>query len=388
MKRNWFVFVFLLFLLPGMVSRAQSAGRTGEPLPETGKACLPADSSGWKLYAMQGERYEEQGRLRQSLACYLRALEQHVSDTLVHAAAGCYYQRGYYRECIRVYHTYLENDSSDNRFDLTAKCYDKMEYPDSALAFRKKIAARNIENPQNLTALVQNYLTLEYPDSALHYLQRYMEADSTNLNVNRLYGYVSYLTGNYEDAVAIYRTLKKDGDDQLSTNYYLGLSYARTDSLSQAYDCLAEAVRRSERANPYILSQCGVVSVEIGMIKEGMKDIEEALELLQPDRKLVANLYDVLGKGCMQTHRYQEAVRHYRQSLEYMPDEWRLYYQIAHLYGVLHREKEEKQFYEAFVKGVKDHGEEKNYEKLLESAEWRLKAIGTEEFFRGDKREK
>lgn len=344
---------------------------------------LPADSLCWRQYALQGEWYEEQGRLQKALDCYLKALGQHVSDTLVHAVAGCYYQRGYYPECIRVYQMYLENDSSENRFDLTAKCYEKMEYPDSAFVLRKRMAARNIENPQNLTALVQNCLSLEYPDSALHYLRQYMEADSTNLNVNRLYGYVSYLTGNYEDAVNLYRALKEKGDNQLSTNYYLGLSYARTDSLSQAYDCLVEAVRQSERANPYILSQLGVVSVEIGMIKEGIKDIEEALGLLQPDWKLMGSLYETLGKGFMQTHRYADAVRCYRQSLEYAPDEWRLYYQVAHLYGVLHNEKEEKKFYREFVRGVKEQEEEKKYGKLLESAEWRLKAIDTEEFFRG-----
>lgn len=40
---------------------------------------------------------------------------------------------------------------------------------------------------------------------------------------------------------------KKEGDNQASTNYYLGLSYARRDSFSQAYDYLRLATEQTQR---------------------------------------------------------------------------------------------------------------------------------------------
>ena len=239
---------------------------------------LPSDSTDWKVYYMQGEEYHRKGKLQKSLSNYKKALSIHVSDTIVHALANCYYQRGYYQQSIELYNTFIKEDSSEIKLNTIAKCYDKLEKPDSALIYRKIIALQDIENQNYTIALAQNFLSIVHPDSALTYLCRYTSIDSTDLNINRLKAYAYNQAGLHQDAIKLYQKIRQSGDRQASTEYYLGLSYAYTDSLSQAYDCLVRANNLSERKNAYILSQLGVIGSKIGMIKERQQDIKDALD--------------------------------------------------------------------------------------------------------------
>ena len=71
---------------------------------------LPSDSTDWKVYYMQGEEYHRKGKLQKSLSNYKKALSIHVSDTIVHALANCYYQRGYYQQSIELYNTFIKEE--------------------------------------------------------------------------------------------------------------------------------------------------------------------------------------------------------------------------------------------------------------------------------------
>lgn len=157
---------------------------------------------------------------------------------------------------------------------------------------------------------------MEQPDSALIYLCRYTSIDSTDLNINRLKAYAYNQAGLHQDAIKLYQKIRQSGDRQASTEYYLGLSYAYTDSLSQAYDCLVRANNLSERKNAYILSQLGVIGSKIGMIKESQQDIKDALDLLQPDKQLVTSLYETAATNHIQLHQYKDAIACYDKILK------------------------------------------------------------------------
>lgn len=119
------------------------------------------DTADWKIMYAQGEICFQKRQFLKALESYQRALQLHFSDTLVHAVANCYYQRGYYQKSIRLYRDSLNHDTSEQKLDLLAKCYDKLELPDSALMYRRQMAEQNIENQPNVLSLVQNCLTLD-----------------------------------------------------------------------------------------------------------------------------------------------------------------------------------------------------------------------------------
>ena len=169
------------------------------------------DTADWKIMYAQGEICFQKRQFLKALESYQRALQLHFSDTLVHAVANCYYQRGYYQKSIRLYRDSLNHDTSEQKLDLLAKCYDKLELPDSALMYRRQMAEQNIENQPNVLSLVQNCLTLEIPDTALYYLEKYTEIDSTDLAINRLKAHVYYESEQYQKAIDLYQKIKKEG---------------------------------------------------------------------------------------------------------------------------------------------------------------------------------
>lgn len=344
---------------------------------------LPSDSTDWKVYYMQGEEYHRKGKLQKSLSNYKKALSIHVSDTIVHALANCYYQRGYYQQSIELYNTFIKKDSSETKLNTIAKCYDKLEKPDSALIYRKIIAMQDIENQNNTIALAQNFLSMEQPDSALTYLCRYTSIDSTDLNINRLKAYAYNQAGLHQDAIKLYQKIRQSGDRQASTEYYLGLSYAYTDSLSQAYDYLVRANNLSERKNAYILSQLGVIGSKIGMIKESQQDIKDALDLLQPDKQLVISLYETAATNHIQLHQYKDAIACYDKILKENPEKLHMLYQTAFLYGKLQQPEQEAVYYEKFIKAVEQAGKPKKYINMLQDAESYIKELNVERFFQG-----
>lgn len=337
----------------------------------------------WKSYYRQGESYYHRRQFLKALEKYRHALKQHYSDALVHAIASCYYERGYYRKSIELYRDFLENDSSEQKIDLLAKCYDKLELPDSALMYRRQIAERNIENQSNILLLVQDCLSLEIPDTALYFLDRYTAVDSTDLTVNKLRAYIFYRTGNYHRAIDLYEQIKDAGDNQTSTNYYLGLSYAQADSLSKAYDCLELAVEQTRRRNAHILCQFGIVSSKLGDLSVGNQALDEAIDLLQPDKTLMGYLYETKASNFTKMRQVDEAIACYKRSLEYNPHHYMCIFHIGYLFHLKKDIHNEKVFFERFLGAVKKANKEDEYKKSVEYAVGYLKSAKEEDFFRG-----
>lgn len=101
---------------------------------------LPIDSTDWKPITRKEKNTIEKGSCKNLYRTHKKALSIHVSDTIVHALANCYYQRGYYQQSIELYNTFIQEDSSETKLNTIAKCYDKLDKPDSALIYRKIIA--------------------------------------------------------------------------------------------------------------------------------------------------------------------------------------------------------------------------------------------------------
>lgn len=368
--------VLICLLMEALLCRA---------LPFT--SCAGVDTTDWKTFYADAETYYQKRQLLKALESYQKALQLHFSDTLVHAVANCHYLRGYYQKSIQLYRDSLENDSSEQKLDLLAKCYDKLEMPDSALTCRMRMAEQNIGNQSNMLSLVQNCLTLEMPDTALYYLDRYAELDSTDLAVNRLKAHVYYELEQYSDAIDLYQKIKQAGDNQTSTNYYLGLSYARLDSLPQAYECLGLAVEQSQRKNAYILSQYGVVASNLGFLSDGNRIIDESIELLQPDKMLMASLYETKALNYTLSRKFKEGAECHQKVLEYNPRNFMSIFRLGYLNHLLKNTAQEKLWFEKFLQAIRKENKLDSYKQSVEYAEERLKAIKTEEFFQGKKTE-
>lgn len=143
--------------------------------------------------------------------------------------------------------------------------------------------------------------------------------------------HVYYESEQYQKAIDLYQKIKKEGDNQASTNYYLGLSYARRDSFSQAYDYLRLATEQTQRKNVYILSQYGIAASNLGFLNEGNEIIDEAINLLQPDKMLISFLYETKASNYTSSRKYEEGIKCHKKVLEYNPRNYMSLFRLGYL---------------------------------------------------------
>ena len=342
-------------------------------------------SSDWQGLWQQGLKYKDNGNNKKALRLLEQAYEMHPSDSIKRDIASVYYDRGVYRRSINISQELLKGDSLEADLVLIAKSHEKLNNADSALVFEKIIAQKNIENANNIINLAKNYEDRDMLDSALVVLDDFCIYDNENMAVNGLKAYLLYQTGNYEESLDEYRLLRDAGDNSTTTNYYMGLAYARVDSLWQAYDCLKVAARKDRYKNQYILAQYGIVASKLnGSEKEGVNVITQAIEKILPDETLMWSLYNTRANAYIRLLKFEEAIDDFKRSLTYKPDRLTDIYHIAYLYHIIHDRANADRHFQMFINNAQKSSNPDRYKKWIEAAEGYLKRSKEEHFFQGD----
>lgn len=339
----------------------------------------------WQSIYQQGMKYKDASNNKKALQFLERAYELHPSDSIMRDIASVYYDRGVYRKSINISQELLKADSLEADLVLIAKSHEKLNNADSALVFEKIIAQKNIENANNIINLAKNYEDREQLDSALLVLDDFCIYDNENMAVNGLKAYLLYQTGNYEESLDEYRKLRDAGDNSTTTNYYMGLAYARVDSLWEAYDCLKVAARKDRYKNQYIQAQYGIVASKLnGNEKEGVNMISQAIEKILPDETLMWSLYNTRANAYIRLLKFEEAIDDFKRSLTYKPDRLTDIYHIAYLYTIIHDRANADRHFQMFINNAQKSANPDRYKRWIEAAEGYLKRSKEEHFFQGD----
>jgi len=339
----------------------------------------------WQSIYQQGMKYKDASNNKKALQFLERAYELHPSDSIMRDIASVYYDRGVYRKSINISQSLLREDSLEADLVLIAKSHEKLNNADSALVYEKIIAQKNIENANNIINLAKNYEDRDILDSALVVLDDFCIYDNENMAVNGLKAYLLYQTGNYEESLDGYRTLKNAGDDSTTTNYYMGLAYARVDSLQEAYDCLKLAARKDRNKNQYILAQYGIVASKLnGNEREGVNIITQAIEKILPDETLMWSLYNTRANANIRIFKFEDAIDDFKRSLTYKPDRLTDIYHIAYLYTIIHDRANADRHFQMFINNAQKSANPDRYRRWIEAAEGYLKRSKEEHFFQGD----
>lgn len=339
----------------------------------------------WQSIYQQGMKYKDASNNKKALQFLERAYELHPSDSIMRDIASVYYERGVYRRSINISQELLKADSLEADLVLIAKSHEKLNNADSALVFEKIIAQKNIENANNIINLAKNYEDREQLDSALLVLDDFCIYDNENMAVNGLKAYLLYQTGNYEESLDEYRKLRDAGDNSTTTNYYMGLAYARVDSLQEAYDCLKLAARKDRYKNQYILAQYGIVASKLnGNEREGVNIITQAIEKILPDETLMWSLYNTRANANIRIFKFEDAIDDFKRSLTYKPDRLTDIYHIAYLYTIIHDRANADRHFQMFINNAQKSANPDRYRRWIEAAEGYLKRSKEEHFFQGD----
>ena len=339
----------------------------------------------WQTIYLQGMKYKDASNNKKALQLLEKAYELHPSDSIMRDIASVYYDRGVYRKSINISQSLLNKDSLEADLVLIAKSHEKLNNADSALVYEKIIAKKNIENANNIINLAKNYEDRDMSDSALVVLDDFCLYDDENMAVNGLKAYLLYQTGEYEESLEEYRKLRNAGDNSTTTNYYMGLAYARVDSLQESYDCLKIAARKDRYKNQYILAQYGIVASKLnGNEQEGVNIISQAIEKILPDETLMWSLYNTRANANIRIFKFEDAIDDYKRSLTYKPDRVTDIYHIAYLYTIIHDRANADRHFKMFINNAQKSANPDRYKRWIEAAEGYLKRSKEEHFFQGD----
>lgn len=339
----------------------------------------------WQTIYLQGMKYKDASNNKKALQLLEKAYELHPSDSIMRDIASVYYDRGVYRKSINISQSLLNKDSLEADLVLIAKSHEKLNNADSALVYEKIIAKKNIENANNIINLAKNYEDRDMSDSALVVLDDFCLYDDENMAVNGLKAYLLYQTGEYEESLEEYRKLRNAGDNSTTTNYYMGLAYARVDSLQESYDCLKIAARKDRYKNQYILAQYGIVASKLnGNEQEGVNIISQAIEKILPDETLMWSLYNTRANANIRIFKFEDAIDDYKRSLTYKPDRLTYIYHIAYLYTIIHDRANADRHFKMFINNAQKSANPDRYKRWIEAAEGYLKRSKEEHFFQGD----
>ncbi len=339
----------------------------------------------WLTIYQLGMKYKDTSNNKKALQLLEQAYELHPSDSIKRDIASVYYDRGIYRKSINICQELLKRDSLEADLVLIAKSHEKLNNADSALVYEKIIAKKNIENANNIINLAKNYEDRDMLDSALVVLDDFCIYDDENMAVNGLKAYLLYQTENYEESLDEYRKLRDAGDNSTSTNYYMGLAFARVDSLWQAYECLKVAARKDRYKNQYILAQYGIVASKLnGNEREGVNAISQAIEKILPDETLMWSLYNTRANAQIRLLKFEEAIEDFKRSLTYKPERLTDIYHIAYLYSIIHDRANADKHFQMFINNAQKSSNPDRYKRWIEAAEGYLKRSKEEHFFQGD----
>ncbi|MCR4765603.1 MAG: hypothetical protein K5856_05465 [Bacteroidaceae bacterium] len=339
----------------------------------------------WERIWQEALKYKDAANNKKALQLLKQAYELHPSDSIQRDLASVYYDRGIYRKSIDISNALLKDDSLEIDLVLIAKSHEKLNNADSALVYEKIIAEKNIENANNIINLAKNYEDRDMLDSALVVLDDFCLYDDENMAVNGLKAYLLYLTENYEESLEEYKKLRDAGDNSTSTNYYMGLAYARVDSLWQAYECLRVAAKKDRYKNQYILAQYGIVASKInGNEQEGVNMITQAVAKILPDETLMWSLYNTRANASIRLLKFEEAIDDFKRSLTYKPERLTDIYHIAYLYTIIHDRANADRYFRMFINNAQKSENPEKYRKWIEAADGYLKRSKEEHFFQGD----
>lgn len=200
-----------------------------------------------------------------------------------------------------------------------------------------------------ITSVVADLIQKNDVDSARLLAMHYLEKDTTNLNVLRQYAYSCYLLGDYAEAQRSYVSLYRNGWNGYEINLILGICYGEMGDANNAYNHLFIANQLKRGKDILVLKMLAKNSLKIGMVKEAVSYMEQAIKLAVPDSITVFGMYNSLAEAHFYLHDYEQAIIAFTNALKYNPTNALTYYNIAQMYNGLKDEVRMTKYYKLFL---------------------------------------
>ena len=328
----------------------KSLGRNAEAL-HTFRQIIAGDSLNQRAFIEAAECCKQSAKYQDALKYYQKAIDIHPDNKYVriqYISLLCNLQQ--YEEAFGESSVLAETDSSAVILHLQAQSLEgRTGFLDAALGCYHVIQDKYPDDYLAAAKLGQIYNAMQFYEYAIEATEKYREADTTNVVVNRQNAQAYCLSGDYPMAIKRYEYLVGQRDSSFHTYYYLGVSYYATEKFYEAHDML-EIARKYDPENVNLLYYLGRACATTSWKKQGIEYLETAIDLSLPKDSAMTRLYKGLRDCCRLGREPAKAIQAAKDQYKYDKTNHKLLYDIAIDYLFMKDNKNATHYLEAFLK--------------------------------------
>ena len=328
----------------------KSLGRNAEAL-HTFRQIIAGDSLNQRAFIEAAECCKQSAKYQDALKYYQKAIDIHPDNKYVriqYISLLCNLQQ--YEEAFGESSVLAETDSSAVILHLQAQSLEgRTGFLDAALGCYHVIQDKYPDNYLAAAKLGQIYNAMQFYEYAIEATEKYREADTTNVVVNRQNAQAYCLSGDYPMAIKRYEYLVGQRDSSFHTYYYLGVSYYATEKFYEAHDML-EIARKYDPENVNLLYYLGRACAKTSWKKQGIEYLETAIDLSLPKDSAMTRLYKGLRDCCRLGREPAKAIQAAKDQYKYDKTNHKLLYDIAIDYLFMKDNKNATHYLEVFLK--------------------------------------
>ena len=328
----------------------KSLGRNAEAL-HTFRQIIAGDSLNQRAFIEAAECCKQSAKYQDALKYYQKAIDIHPDNKYVriqYISLLCNLQQ--YEEAFGESSVLAETDSSAVILHLQAQSLEgRTGFLDAALGCYHVIQDKYPDDYLAAAKLGQIYNAMQFYEYAIEATEKYREADTTNVVVNRQNAQAYCLSGDYPMAIKRYEYLVGQRDSSFHTYYYLGVSYYATEKFYEAHDML-EIARKYDPENVNLLYYLGRACAKTSWKKQGIEYLETAIDLSLPKDSAMTRLYKGLRDCCRLGREPAKAIQAAKDQYKYDKTNHKLLYEIAIDYLFMKDNKNATHYLEAFLK--------------------------------------
>ena len=328
----------------------KSLGRNAEAL-HTFRQIIAGDSLNQRAFIEAAECCKQSAKYQDALKYYQKAIDIHPDNKYVriqYISLLCNLQQ--YEEAFGESSVLAETDSSAVILHLQAQSLEgRTGFLDAALGCYHVIQDKYPDDYLAAAKLGQIYNAMQFYEYAIEATEKYREADTTNVVVNRQNAQAYCLSGDYPMAIKRYEYLVGQRDSSFHTYYYLGVSYYATEKFYEAHDML-EIARKYDPENVNLLYYLGRACAKTSWKKQGIEYLETAIDLSLPKDSAMTRLYKGLRDCCRLGREPAKAIQAAKDQYKYDKTNHKLLYDIAIDYLFMKDNKNATHYLEVFLK--------------------------------------
>ena len=328
----------------------KSLGRNAEAL-HTFRQIIAGDSLNQRAFIEAAECCKQSAKYQDALKYYQKAIDIHPDNKYVriqYISLLCNLQQ--YEEAFGESSVLAETDSSAVILHLQAQSLEgRTGFLDAAFGCYHVIQDKYPDDYLAAAKLGQIYNAMQFYEYAIEATEKYREADTTNVVVNRQNAQAYCLSGDYPMAIKRYEYLVGQRDSSFHTYYYLGVSYYATEKFYEAHDML-EIARKYDPENVNLLYYLGRACAKTSWKKQGIEYLETAIDLSLPKDSAMTRLYKGLRDCCRLGREPAKAIQAAKDQYKYDKTNHKLLYDIAIDYLFMKDNKNATHYLEVFLK--------------------------------------